>query len=556
MPITRHHRPLTTALAWVAALSLPLAFSPACGPRKPAAEAQPEASTSSSVPPEDRPKSDNVTAEAPPPPPPAATPTATPPGASEDFRKAYEQGFAQYLRGDLAGAQQSFQSALSIDSKGYVAHYAIGLVFEHLGKNADALDHYREAYKLNANYEAAVTAYGYLLYRMGSTTESESFLTEQNTKAPKAFGIMTALAEIKSLKGDSSTAQSLAQNALTLEGKYEPAMVLIARDHFRAGRTGLAQYVLAAILDGQQTEEERSKGEPAKKNPPRAPGNAEAQILRAIIFQRAGDRTNAGVWFEKAAKSRPDLVEAHFQLGLLRIESNDAEGARVPLETAVRFAPANAEARLALGEAYRLQALSTFDGKLGWERAKAEYNWVLAAPKASALVKALAQYDLGLLYFLVPGVDNLQDVPRLDKAIDYFRQYQASKGTSQGASWPNDADDLLAQAQTSRRNAEAAAKGAGGTTPKGTAAPTATTPPKPTATTPPKPTATTPPAASTTAAPKPTTTAPAASTTAAPKPTTTAAPTASTTAKPAAPTASTTSAPTPTSSAPKTKDTF
>jgi Tfp pilus assembly protein PilF len=527
MPTKRPLRTLTTALAWTAALAFPLAFGVACGARTPAKGAAGAASTAATeIPEADRPRTDTVTAEAPPPPPP--TPSETPAGSSSDFKSAYEQGYQQYLRGELVAAQQSFQSALSIDAKGYVAHYGIALVLEHLGKNNDALEHYREAYKLNSNYEAAVTAYGYLLYRMGSRTEAETFLSEQNTRSPKAYGIMTALAEIKSLKGDSSTAQSLAQNALTLEGKYEPAMVLIARDHFRAGRVALAQYVLSSILDGQQTDEERAKGEPAKKNPPRAPGNAEAQLLRAIIFQRAGERTAAAVWFEKAARTRPDLVEAHLQLGLLRIESNDAEGARIPLETAVKYAPANAEARLALGESYRLQALTTFGDKLGWELAKASYGWVLAAPGASSLVKGLADYDLGLLYFLVPGVDKLQDVPRLDKAIDYFNQYKSAKGTSQGASWPNDIDDLLAQAQIARRNAAAGAAGAGGTTPKG--GPTAA--PKPTTTTPPapKPSAA-PPAA--TVAPKPSAAPPAS---VAPKPSATP-PVPSASAKPAVPAA-------------------
>lgn len=536
MPTTRPTRTLTTALAWTVALALPLAFSAACGPRTPAKEGAGAASASTAeIPEADRPRTDTVTAEAAPPPPP--TPGEAPAGSSADFKSAYEQGYHQYLRGELVAAQQSFQSALSIDSKGYVAHYGIALVLEHLGKNNDALEHYREAYKLNSNYEAAITAYGYLLYRMGSRTEAETFLSEQNTRSPKAYGIMTALAEIKSLKGDSSTAQSLAQNALTLEGKYEPAMVLIARDHFRAGRVALAQYVLSSILDGQQTDEERAKGEPAKKNPPRAPGNPEAQLLRAIIFQRAGERTAAAVWFEKATRARPDLVEAHLQLGLLRIESNDAEGARVPLEMAVKYAPANAEARLALGESYRLQALTTFDGKLGWELAKASYNWVLAAPGASSLVKGLADYDLGLLYFLVPGVDKLQDVPRLDKAIDYFNQYKSAKGTAQGASWPNDIDDLLGQAQIARRNAAAGAAGAGGTTPKGT--PSAA--PKPTATTPPAPTASVPPKPSASVAPKPSAAV--------------VAPSAS--AKPAAPGASNSTAPAaPSTSAPKVKSSF
>ncbi len=54
--------------------------------------------------------------------------------------------------------------------------------------------------------------------------------------------------------------QRLAQEALKLNPDYRPAMVIIARDHFRNRRLDLALYALQAILDGF---------EPVNENPPR-----------------------------------------------------------------------------------------------------------------------------------------------------------------------------------------------------------------------------------------------------------------------------------------------
>jgi len=458
----------------IALLLVPLYV--ACGDRKPATTAKAAttatgAATETAAP--TGPKTDTVTGDAPPPPP--------APGQSSKLvgsaRASYDSGVGLYNAGDLPGAATQFQNAIGAEPKAYEAYYALGVTYERMGKNADALEAYRNAYKLNPNYDAAIAAYGFLLYRQGSRTEAENFLSDQSAKNPKALGVMTALAEIKSLSGDSNSAQTLAGNVLTVEAKYEPAMVLIARDHYRRGRVDLATYVLSAILDGQKTTEEKEKGLTAKTNPPRAPNNAEAHMLRAIILQKMGERLPAAKWFESAAKLRPDLVDAQLQVGLIRLEANDAEGALEPLRRAVQYNSGSVEAHLALGDAYRLGTKPA--------EAKKEYQWVIAATGAPANLKALAQYNMGLLYFLTPGIDGLSDVQRYDKSVEFWNQYKSAKGTAAGPSWPQDVEDLMEQARRARLAAEAAGKGGGGTAPKpATTAPPATTPAKPAASAP------------------------------------------------------------------------
>jgi Tfp pilus assembly protein PilF len=484
-------------------VALALAIAPvlgvACGGNKPA-ESPKTASSASSEPTAtvaETPAATSTPPEAAPPPPPPAGSGGE--GLAGSAKDAYAKGIASYNAGDLAGASASFQSAVSAEPKAYEAHYALGNVLEHQGRYSEALEHYREAYKLNDNYGAAFAAYGYLLYRQGSKTEAETFLADQSAKHPKDLLIMTAAAEIKSLQGDSATAQTLAQNALTIDGKYEAAMVLIARDHFRRGRVDLANYVLGAILDGQRTEDERAKGLPAKTNPPRAPTNADAHLLRAEILERANERREAAKWFDSASKLRGDLVDARLQLGLIRLEANDVEGALEPLEKAVAYAPGNVDAHLALAETYRLVGGRASD-------AKREYNWVVNASASPAQLKATAQYNLGLLYFLTPNIDAMNDVSRFDKSIEYFNAYKTAKGTASGPSWPSDVDDLLEQARRSKEQAKAASAGGTSTAKKPTPAPTtppaSSAPPKP-ATSAPPPTAPPPAASASTAPAKP-----------------------------------------------------
>jgi Tfp pilus assembly protein PilF len=481
-----------------------LAFPLACGDRTPAktAKTATSASATETAAPAGPtgPKADTVTAETPPPP---------PPGESSKLlgsaRQSYDAGVLSYNAGDLPGASKHFRDAVSAEPKAYEAYYALGVTSERMGKTADALEAYRNAYKLNPNFDAAIAAYGFLLYKQGSKTEAEAFLSDQSAKNPKALGVMTALAEIKSLQGDSNSAQTLAGNVLVQEAKYEPAMILIARDHYRRGRNDLATYVLSAILDGQKTQEEKEKGLPAKASPPRAPNNAEAHLLRAVILQKQNERLAAAKWFETAAKLRPDLVDAQLQLGLIRLEANDAQGALEPLKKAVSYSGGNVEAHLALGDAYRLS------GGQG-PNAKTQYQWVISATGAPAQLKALAQYNMGLLYFLTPGMDSLNDVTRYDRAVEYWKMYKTAKGTTNAPSWPADADELIEQAQRARQAAAAGGTGAGGTAPKpaptpakpATSAAPAATPAKSAAPAPtPTPAASAPKPAPTASAPKP-----------------------------------------------------
>ena len=89
-------------------------------------------------------------------------------------------------------------------------------------------------------------------------------------------------------------------------------------------------------------------------SPARDPNNAEAHLLRGLIEKAAGQRVAALADFEAARMSRPDMVDALIQVGVMKLEAGNVIQALPLLETAVRYAPNAALAHLNLGDAYRL----------------------------------------------------------------------------------------------------------------------------------------------------------------------------------------------------------
>lgn len=293
---------------------------------------------------------------------------------------AYDDGFKAWMSGDLQAAKTKFREATTADPKGSAAYYSLGCVLERLGDNSGAQTAYRQAFNAKSDNEIAMGAYALNLAHTGHQSEADQFLTDKHQKNPKSARLETYLAEVKSLAKDSGAAQQLAQDALRLDPNFKDAMIVIARDHWRAGRPELAKYALTAVLDGF-----------GQASPARDPGNAEALVLRGLIAREAGLRIAAMKDFELAHMKRPDLVEATIQVAAMKLEAGNAGEAQPLLESAVKYAPQNAIAHMNLGDCYRLQTR--------YADAKRELDQALSLD--SSLLGA--HYAMGLMYLNAPS---------------------------------------------------------------------------------------------------------------------------------------------------------
>jgi len=416
--------------------------------------------------------------EAPPPPMPAATGAAdgkpvtgisdrpTGEGASSrpqmnaSAAQAYSAGQQAFASGDVAGARTQFQRATQADSKAFQAYYSLGVVQERLNEVSNALSSYRQATVIVPDYEPAIFAYAVLLARGGKPDQAIEYLNGRLAAMPKSAAVSAAMGEVKSIQGDSRAAQQYAQEALKKNPDYAPAMITLARDHYRARRLDLALYTLRAILDGYGPE-----------NPPRDKNNAEARLLRGLIYKEQGNRPAAIEELEKALNARPDLVEARVQLGAYMLESGNATGAAPVLEGAVRYDSRNVLAHLNLGDAYRLL------GKTA--EAKRELEWVQKADAQLAQV----HYNLGLLYLFSDSVPGTTPGQATDLAISELEQYKKMRPRQAGSN--DDTDELITRAKAKKAMLEAGAAEAAAKTaaPAAAAAPAPATSAKPAAST-------------------------------------------------------------------------
>jgi predicted Zn-dependent protease len=411
-------RNLVPRLAAVALLLVPVAIAACSDEPPPKAPVQPSVAGSNPTPGKAQISMSDAPSSARPGDLPAQAPR---PALSGQAMGQYGQALQAFGNGDLVQAKALFQQVTQGDPRSHQAFYSLGVVQERL-RDPAAGGSYRQAYTIVPDYEPAIIAYAMLLAKQGQISEAERFLTEKRGQMPKSAAVAATLAEVKSLEKDTGSAQRIAQEALKINPDYRPAMVIIARDHYRNRRLDLALYALQAILDGF---------EPVAENPPRDKDNGEALLLRGLIWKEQGNRFGAMDQFRKAVAKRPDLVEARVQLGSALLASGGAEEALPILEGAVRYDADNLGGHINLGDAYRLVQR--------YGDAKREFEWVLAHDAGLPQV----HYDLGLLYLYAPSVPGMTAKQQIAEAIRELNKFREIRPRDE----KDDSEELLNSAK-------------------------------------------------------------------------------------------------------------
>lgn len=343
---------------------------------------------------------------------------------------AMQQGTGAYVTGDLEGARNFYRQATQTDPLSAHAFHALGVVEERL-RELNAESSYQRAIALSPKFEPAIIAYSLLLIRRKNYSEAERFLTEKRAALGRSAAVTATLAEVKSLQKDTGSAQRLAQEALKINPDYRPAMVIIARDHYRNRRLDLALYALTAILDGFGDE-----------NPPRDKENPEAFLLRGLILREQGQRAAAMDQFRKVVQRRPDFVEARAQLATMLLEAGNAQEALVLLEGAVKYDQYSTPIHLGLGDTYRL---------LGrYADAKREFEWVVTREPALPQI----HYNLALLYLFAPSIPGMTPKQQVAEAIKELKRFQEVRRKSER----DDSEELLQRAKLKEGELAAAAQ--------------------------------------------------------------------------------------------------
>ena len=261
-----------------------------------------------------------------PPPAPVAPDQPAAPTMSPQALADYEQGFAAFNNANISGAVQAFTSATKVDPRAYKAFFALGAMHERAGNVSGALSAYQQSFVIQPDFSAGIVAYALLQAETGNLGAAETILVQKRSALTKSAALAAALAEVKSQSKDSASAQQLAQESLKLDPTFAPAMLAVARDHYRARRLDLSLYALKAILDGF-----------GPLNPPRDKSNAEARLLRATIWLEQDRRVMAMDEYKVVLEARPDLVVPRLRYATYLLESGGVGDAIPILQKALHY---------------------------------------------------------------------------------------------------------------------------------------------------------------------------------------------------------------------------
>ena len=265
------------------------------------------------------------------------------------FRAQSNLGLAQYERGDLDGALESFRKALELNPHYSKTWNNLGLVYEDMGHYTRARAAYERALELRSDLAGTVNNLGRLSLQMGRSDAAESYLR-----------------------------QALEIDPLAIEARVNLGLV-----HQRSGRLTAAaeEYAKALQLD---------------------PEYAEGYNNLGLLYQESGRPEEALQTLEKAVQLRPDYEEARINLRVLRMRQ-EGRSRRDIYERLVDDYPARADLWKVLGEELARQgewqrAIAALEGALQRNPRLQGVSASLAGAYRSLgeLDKAIAVYESGL----------------------------------------------------------------------------------------------------------------------------------------------------------------
>lgn len=156
----------------------------------------------------------------------------------------------QYIvRGNLRTALGELKHALAIDPNNSEAHNAIAILYERLGKEDLARDHYQKAVNLFPNNSSAQNNYGRYLCAHNNYTEAQKRfkLAYQNPLYEKPWFALTNAGSCALNSGKLEEAETLLRKSLQANRKFPPTLLEMSKlnlkkQNFLSARAFLQRY--------------------------------------------------------------------------------------------------------------------------------------------------------------------------------------------------------------------------------------------------------------------------------------------------------------------------
>ncbi|MEZ4325981.1 MAG: tetratricopeptide repeat protein [Polyangiales bacterium] len=360
----------------------------------------------------------------------ACRPPARPP-MSAAAQSHIRQGVSAAANNNPEGARTAFMAALAQDPRSYHAAFNLGVLADRAGNETQATEYYRQALRIQEDYEPAVRGLIAIAMRRNDRTGALAVVEPLARRFPSNLELQAIHAEVLVDNQRYEQAWDAARRALRCDERYVPALRALIKASLAQDRKELAQSILTNALSA-------------------APNDAELHFLNAQVLGRETGRAREVVSeLERAVELRPSYSEARMQLGTLLLRSGNYAGALAQFEAVSRLNPTLPAVHLNLGDAYR--------SLRRWQEAKAAYDRVLASSPNMPEV----YFNLGLMYRTAqadfPGLDQIQALQRARESFARYRNLMGPRLTRDDPSeqYLSELDRLIGRAQ---RAAEEAAR--------------------------------------------------------------------------------------------------
>jgi len=280
-----------------------------------------------------------------------ATPAArqqapAPVPANGGARALFAAALQAYEAGDLDGARQGFEKALSKDPRSLNAQFNLGVVAERQGRGDDARVAYEKVLLLDPGHVPSAVNLAVMHRQQGRADEAIALL-DKALKTPGRehdASLLNSLSITYRLAGKLNESEAAARRVL-VRNKDNPeayknlAQVAYARE----------QYRLAELLAG--TARKHAENDPAIYN------------LLGMVYLKLEDRPRALVQFQKAVSLDEKFAPGFLNLGAMALSYRDYTGAERSFTKATELEPDSPEARLYL--AFALDGQKGRDAKKG-----------------------------------------------------------------------------------------------------------------------------------------------------------------------------------------------
>lgn len=199
---------------------------------------------------------------------------------------------AYYQRGQYETALERGLYALDVDKRSPDAHYILGIIYQRLGKQAAADNHFAEALRLDPDNPELLNASGTVLCSKGSYSEAIA-LFEQAARNP-LYGtpevpLMNA-SDCSRRAGRATQAERFLRESLTKNADYPPALLAMAQLTYDRAETEQARQYLFRY------------GRVARATPP-------ALLLAYRIESKLGNKTAAKALANTLRTRYPDAPQ-------------------------------------------------------------------------------------------------------------------------------------------------------------------------------------------------------------------------------------------------------